>query len=97
MTVYSLFDTLSTVFSAGVKAAGDTKFVMIMGSTLAVALLAIPSYVALVVFEMGLYTGWSIVTVYISANGIAYLIRFLTGKWKTMQVIEVQLDDEKGD
>jgi multidrug resistance protein, MATE family len=97
VTVYSLFDTLSTVFSAGVKAAGDTKFVMIMGSTLAVALLAIPSYVALVVFEMGLYTGWSIVTVYISANGIAYLIRFLTGKWKTMQVIEVQLDDEKGD
>ena len=96
VTVYSLFDTLSTVFSAGVKAAGDTKFVMLMGATLAIVMLAIPSYVALVVFEMGLYTGWTIITIFISANGIAYLARFLTGKWKTMQVIEVQLDTDNG-
>jgi len=96
VTVYSLFNTLSTVFSAGIVAAGDTKFVMLIGSTLAVVMLSIPSYLALVVFELGLYVGWTIVTVYISSQGFVYLARFLTGKWKTMRVIEAPLATENG-
>jgi len=40
------------------------------------------------VFGMGIMAGWTIATVYVSALGIAFLLRFLGGKWKSMKVIE---------
>ncbi len=88
VAIYSLFDTLNLVFASAIKGAGDTKFVMMMGFFLSLLLLVIPSYIAVVVLGRGLYTAWGIASVYISLLGFSYLIRFLTGKWKTMKVIE---------
>jgi MATE family multidrug resistance protein len=50
--------------------------------------LIIPSYVALVHLKAGLYTGWTIASLYIIILSLMFLFRFLGGKWKTMRVIE---------
>jgi len=88
VAIYSIFDTLNMVFASAIKGAGDTRFVMMMGICLSLFLLVIPSYLAVSVFHKGLYASWAVATAYISILGLAYLIRFLTGKWKTMKVIE---------
>jgi MATE family multidrug resistance protein len=88
VAVYSIFDTLNLVFASAIKGAGDTKFVMIIGSSLSFFLLVIPSYITLVIMKRGLYDAWLIASIYISILGLSYLIRFLTGKWKSMKVIE---------
>ena len=55
---YSLFDALNIIFAAGIKGAGDTRFVMrviIIASSL---VLVIPSYIALIVLHAHIYVGW---------------------------------------
>ncbi len=85
---YCIFDTMNIVFSAAVKGAGDTRFVMTSSVILSWTLMVIPSYLVSVVFNGGIYSIWIFVTLYITALGIVFLFRFLTGKWKTMRVIE---------
>jgi hypothetical protein len=44
--------------------------------------------VAVEVFGAGILAGWTIATVYVSVLGVAFYLRFRSGKWKTMRVIE---------
>jgi len=88
VAVYSIFDTLNLVFASAIKGAGDTKFVMLIGLLLSLFVLVIPAYIVLVVMQRGLYDAWLIASIYISLMGFSYLARFLTGKWKSMKVIE---------
>jgi multidrug resistance protein, MATE family len=90
VALYSLFDTMTIVFSMAVKGAGDTRFVMTMMVVLSLFALVIPSYVAIVIFHRGIYTAWAIGTTYIILCGFAFFVRFLSGAWKTMRVIEEQ-------
>ena len=88
VAVFSLFDTLSIVFSSALKGAGDTRYVMFMVLFLSSVGLVLPSYVALVILGTDILIGWSILTVYIIVLGFAFYFRFLGGKWKSMRVIE---------
>jgi MATE family multidrug resistance protein len=88
VALYSLFDCLNMVFASAIKGAGDTRFVMLIVLVFSICLLIIPSYIGIVVLGKGLYFAWAIATAYISLLGISYLLRFLTGRWKTMKVIE---------
>ena len=88
VAVYSLFDTLNIIFASAIKGAGDTRYVMFMILIISLLVLVIPSYLALVVLHAGIYVGWTIVSAYIIILGIAFLLRFLGGKWKSMRVIE---------
>ena len=88
VAVYSLFDTLSIVYSSALKGAGDTRFVMLMLLVLSMLGLALPSYIALVVLDAGVYVGWSILTAYVIVTGFAFLARYRGSKWKSMRVIE---------
>ncbi len=88
VALYSLFDTLNIVFANAIKGAGDTRFVMYMLLAISGGGLILPCYIALVVFGAGVYTGWIIATAYVCLLGLAFLLRFLGGKWKRMRVIE---------
>ena len=88
VAVYSLFDSLMIIFASAVKGAGDTRFAMFLMLVLSVFVFIIPSYVALVWLNAGIYTGWGIASAYISILGLSFLFRFLGGKWKSMRVIE---------
>lgn len=88
VAIYSLFDVLSIAFSSGIKGAGDTRFVMVMIVGFSIFGLTLPIYLALVVFQLGLYTAWVIISIYIGLLSLIFWFRFKGGKWKTMRVIE---------
>ncbi len=88
VALYSLFDTLNLIFASAIKGAGDTRFVMFMIVGVSGLVLVAPSYVVLELLGGDVYAGWIIVTAYVITLGLAFLLRFLGGKWKTMRVIE---------
>jgi MATE family multidrug resistance protein len=85
---YSIFDTMNIIFACALKGAGDTRWVMITSVILSWITLIIPTYLASVVYNWGLYITWSFVTLYIVMLGIVFFLRFLGGKWESMRVIE---------
>ena len=87
VAVYSLFDTMNIVYAAGIKGAGDTRFVMIMLLVVSSAVLVVPTFLSLIVFQAGIYTAWIFLTAYVIVLGFGFLFRYLQGKWKTMRVI----------
>jgi MATE family multidrug resistance protein len=87
VAVYSIFDTMNIVFAAGIKGAGDTRFVMIMILIVSTGILVVPTFLSLIVFQAGIYTAWIFVTAYVIVLAIGFLFRFLQGKWKSMRVI----------
>ncbi len=88
VAVFCLFDTIYIIFSSGVRGAGDTRFSMFLVIGFSTLGLALPTYIALVYLNLGLFSAWTIITVYIGLLGVAFWLRFLGGKWKTMRVIE---------
>ncbi|HPA83779.1 MAG TPA: MATE family efflux transporter [Deltaproteobacteria bacterium] len=90
VAVYSVFDTMNIIFASAIKGAGDTRFVMYMIVLVSALVLVVPSYVAIVVFGYGIMAGWTAASLYVIVLGFVFLFRFLSGKWKTMRVIEEQ-------
>jgi len=88
VALYSIFDTMNIIFAAAIKGAGDTRFVMQFLLGLSLILLIIPTYLTVMVFQLGLTAAWVIVTVYIATLGVGFWARFRTGKWRSMRVIE---------
>ena len=84
---YCLFDTGNLIFTAALRGAGDTRFVMFFSMTLGWAIFVIPVYIC-VRMGFGLKVVWSIMTTYVCVLALFFFMRFLGGKWKTMRVIE---------
>jgi len=90
VAVFCFFDALNLVFSGAIKGAGDTRFIMWTIGALSLGVMVTPMYVAVEVLQAGLYTTWALATFYICALGIAFMMRYRQGKWKSMRVIEFQ-------
>jgi len=88
VAIYCIFDTMNIIFASAIKGAGDTRFVMFMVVMVSSLVLAIPTYVAIVILGYGLMFSWILVTVYVVVLGLVFFFRFLGGKWKSMRVIE---------
>ena len=84
---YCLFDAGNIIFAAALKGAGDTRFVMIFTILLSWLVMVLPSYLD-VRLGGGVYAVWTFTTAYVCIIAIVFLLRFLSGKWKSMRVIE---------
>ncbi|MFC1841278.1 MATE family efflux transporter [Thermodesulfobacteriota bacterium] len=93
VAVYSIFDTMSIIFSSAVKGAGDTKFVMYMSVIMAWLIMVIPSYIAIEILGWGVLSCWVFATLFVCVLGVGFYLRFLSGKWKSMLVIERTLPE----
>ncbi len=90
VAVFCFFDALNLVYSGAMKGAGDTRFIMWTIAALSLGVMIVPVYLAVQVIGAGLYTAWTLATIYISALGLAFMLRYRQGKWKKMRVIEAQ-------
>jgi len=90
VAVFCFFDALNLIFSGAIKGAGDTRFIMWTIGALSLGVMITPMYVAVEVLRAGLYTIWALATFYICALGIAFMMRYRQGKWKSMRIIEFQ-------
>jgi MATE family multidrug resistance protein len=88
VAAYSLFDTANIVFSAAVKGAGDTRFVMTASMVLAWGLMVVPSLLFTVVWRGSLTLLWTFAALYIAVLGLVFTHRFIRGPWASMRIIE---------
>jgi multidrug resistance protein, MATE family len=88
VAAYNLFDASLTILVSAIKGAGDTRFVLWI-STLMGGVLAALSWMAVEVWQLGIYGCWVIIVGWVWALGIIYFFRFVQGKWQEMRVIEM--------
>jgi MATE family multidrug resistance protein len=88
LAVFCFFDALNLIFSGAIKGAGDTRFIMWTVAALSLGVMIAPVYIAVEVIGAGLYTVWTLATIYICSLGVAFMLRYRQGKWKRMRVIE---------
>lgn len=91
VAVYSLADAMNLTFSFALRGAGDTRFVTVITFCLAWPILILPTYT---VVQAGgnVYWTWWFATAHVIAMSACFCLRFRVGKWKTMRVIEPQLE-----
>ena len=101
VAMYCFFDALQIVFVGALRGAGDTRFILF--NTSCISLVAIVTgYWLQDQFgwkESGyaLYGWWWVLTGWLLALGVTYVLRFEQGGWKTMRVIEPELNVESPD
>jgi MATE family multidrug resistance protein len=87
VAVYSVADSVNVTFSFALRGAGDTRFVSLVTFVLAWPIMVVPTFI--VVGTGGsIYAAWWFASAYIIAMAICFYLRFRTGKWKSMRVIE---------
>lgn len=92
VALYSLADSINVTFAFALRGAGDTRFVSLLTFALAWPLMVLPTIV--VVYRGAhLYWAWAAATIYVFAMAGCFWLRFRSGKWKSMRVIE-PLPDE---
>ena len=90
IALWSIFDSLAIIFSSALKGAGDTAFIMITICVTASLVLIAPTFLIIEIFDLGLNAAWCSGLAYIICLGFIYALRFKSGKWETMRVIEDQ-------
>jgi MATE family multidrug resistance protein len=90
VAAFSVADSVNLTFAFALRGAGDTRFVTLVTFCLAWPLLVIPTF--LVVHNGGsVYWAWWFATAHIFAMSVCFFLRFRSGKWKAMRVIEPEL------
>jgi len=88
VAAYSIPDAANVVYSAALKGAGDTRYVLWILAGVSVTVLILPVYVACVVLGGSIYVAWTFMALYVTALGAAYYLRYRAGHWRRMRVIE---------
>jgi MATE family multidrug resistance protein len=84
---YSVADGANMTFAFALRGAGDTRFVSMLTFLLAWPIMVVPTY--LLVRSGGtIEWAWAFATAYILAMAACFSMRFRSGKWKGMRVIE---------
>lgn len=87
VAAYNMFDATQIIFVSALKGSGDTMFIMLVSFVMATAL-AGASYVAVEYLGVGIYGCWVLIVIWLIIIAAVYLLRFMTGKWRHMRVIE---------
>jgi MATE family multidrug resistance protein len=91
VAIYSLADAVNVTFSFALRGAGDTRFVTVATFCLAWPIMVLPTY--LVVRAGGsVYWTWWFATAHIFTMAGCFYLRFRAGKWKSMRVIEPEIE-----
>jgi MATE family multidrug resistance protein len=84
---YSVADGANMTFAFALRGAGDTRFVSVLTFLLAWPVMVVPTFL-LVRSGGGIEWAWAFATAYILAMVACFSLRFRSGKWKRMRVIE---------
>lgn len=86
VAVYSLLDACNIIFVSSLQSAGDTRWTMIL-SIIANGIFLIVLWVA-DLFKVSIWFQWTAATIYVMVAALTWLVRFRSGKWKKIHVIE---------
>ena len=88
VAVYCVFDSMSMTFTAALKGAGDTRFILWVSVLMSWIIMVLPAFVAQVYFDASVYTIWIFLCAYTVAASVVFYWRFKGGQWRSMRVIE---------
>lgn len=94
VAAYILLDALYMTFSAVLKGAGDTRFIMWCTSLASLFAMLLPLYVGIEILEWDVYFAWYCVLFYIALLFSLSAFRYRQGKWQRMLVVERSAKDE---
>jgi len=89
--VYLIFDATGIIFSAVIKGAGDTVFIMLVLVLATVFFVFIPSYLIMIVFKLGVYLAWVAMLTYSITLAVSFYYRYKSNKWKNIRVIDIDI------
>jgi multidrug resistance protein, MATE family len=91
VAAFSVVESVNFAFAFALRGAGDTRFVTLITFCLAWPIMVVPTF--LVVRSGGsVYAAWWFATAHIFAIGLCFTLRFRSGKWKSMRVIEPEME-----
>jgi len=94
---WGVMDAANFIISGALKGAGDTRFVMLFHNTVAWAFFATGELVLVLGFGAGPIAAWLWCLLYITIIGLGFCIRFKSGRWKTIDILErrTPMEDER--
>jgi len=87
IAIYTFFDGMQLVFAFAIRGAGDTRFPFYYTLVSAWLVLVLPTWIIVKNGYGGLNACWAACSTYICLLGMVFFLRFLHGKWKTMNII----------
>lgn len=88
MAAWGLMDTTNLVLSGALKGAGDTRFVMVYSVAIAWGFWITGEWLIVFVLGRGVVAAWLWLTIYVFVLAAGYWLRFRTGRWKQIELIE---------
>lgn len=89
VAIYLFADTLNAIFTAALRGAGDTRFIMWATTIVVIPLLA-AIFGGVFLFDRGIYWCWILQTSYLFVNGAVFVTRFALGRWKNKSLVRPQ-------
>ncbi|WP_428303824.1 MATE family efflux transporter [Lacipirellula sp.] len=87
VAAYNMFDAAVIILVSVLRGAGDTRFVMIVSCFMS-AMVSLGSYLGVNVFNFNVYGAWWFIAIWVSTLAVIYVLRYRTGKWQAMRVID---------
>ncbi|HEX2958290.1 MAG TPA: MATE family efflux transporter, partial [Chitinispirillaceae bacterium] len=91
VAIYSLLDACNIIFVSSLQSAGDTRWTMvfsIVAHGCFLAILAIADHL-----KVDIWFQWTTATIFVMMAALTWLLRFRSGKWMNIRVIEPFMKD----
>lgn len=88
LAVWGVGDACAIIISGALKGAGDTHFVMYYQSIIAWGVLVLGQLILVFVCKVGVLASWMWTLFYVILLGIGFLLRFRSGRWKKIDLLE---------
>jgi len=90
MATWGMMDTVNLVISGALKGAGDTRFVMYYSVAMMWVVWLTGEAVILLVLDLGIEWAWVWLAVYVFLMAVGFLVRFRSGRWKSIELLDRQ-------
>ncbi len=88
VAVYSIFDALAVVFSSALRGAGDTLYPMLLTLISSWFIMAVPAWYLSRQSGAEIHHLWWSATAHVLVMGSLMMGRFMTGRWKRVQILD---------
>lgn len=88
VAIYLFFDCFYMIYSGALRGAGDTRFMMTAAALAGLCIMIVPIYTGVHFFHISVLVAWFFVLAFITSLFCISLLRYRSGKWKEMIVIE---------
>lgn len=86
VAIYSLLDACNIIFVSSLQSAGDTRWTMVFSilcNSTFLVILWVADYL-----DVNIWFQWTTATIFVMIQAITWLLRFRSGKWEKIKVIE---------